>query len=318
MNMVILRYNFLSIALAIILFAAGCSELQDNLVAPPQRSQSLAVHPEGWSGRGAIDLNPPPPTFHGNYIRDQKGHMSSCWTCHGRNYAGGSSQVSCLTCHTKPGGPENCTTCHGSTNPAPPPDLDGNTSTSVPTVGAHQEHLSGVNFTNGIRCSECHVVPTSVYVPGHVDTDRPAEVVFRDSLANVITNEPTTVDYDVALPTFTPSPAWNPLTLKCSNTYCHGDLKNGNNFSPQWSFGTIVFTSALGGEARCGTCHGDVTKATLAERALPKTSATGGTHPNSTQCYFCHVGIVDANLNFIDKGKHMNGKLNVFGTERDF
>jgi hypothetical protein len=30
------------------------------------------------------------------------------------------------------------------------------------------------------------------------------------------------------------------------------------------------------------------------------------------------VGIVDANLNILDKAKHLNGKLNVFGDERDF
>jgi predicted CxxxxCH...CXXCH cytochrome family protein len=299
------RDNLLFMAVAVTLFAAGCSKLQDNIVVPPERSQNLAVHPEGWAADTA-SFN-----FHGKYIHAQQWQMSSCWTCHGRNYAGGVSQVSCLTCHTKPGGPENCTMCHGSTNPAPPPDLDGNTATTLQTVGAHQSHLVGAETTDGIRCSECHVVPTSVYAPGHVDSGPPAEVIFGDSVANAVTNEPTTRDFDVSLPTITPAPTWNPSTLKCSNTYCHGDFKNGNNYAPIW-------TSVGTGEARCGTCHGDVTKQTLAERALPKTLEEGGTHPNSTQCSVCHVGIVDANLNFIDKTKHINGKLNVFGDERDF
>lgn len=304
MSSVTVCYGILSLTLTALLLVVGCSQLQDNLVAPPERSQSLAVHPEGWATTSSAD-------FHGEYIREQQWQMSSCWTCHGRNYAGGVSQVSCLTCHGKPGGPESCTTCHGSTNPAPPPDLDGNTSTTVRTVGAHQSHLVGAGTSNGIHCSECHMVPTSVYAAGHVDSGPPAEVFFRDSLANTVTNEPTTMYYDVSLPTTTPVPTWNPSTLKCSNTYCHGDFKNGNNYSPTWTFvGT--------GEARCGTCHGDVTKPTLAERALPKTTSSGGTHPNSTQCSVCHVGIVDANLNFINKAKHMNGKLNVFGDERDF
>ncbi|MEK9139241.1 MAG: CxxxxCH/CxxCH domain-containing protein [Bacteroidota bacterium] len=304
MNSTIIRYSLLSIPLVVILSGAGCSELQDNLVAPPQRSQSLVVHSEGWLKAGTTE-------FHGKYIRSQIWQMSSCWTCHGRNYVGGSSQVSCLTCHSKPGGPENCTTCHGSTNSAPPRDLDGNTSTTVRTVGAHQSHLSGAGATDGIRCSECHSVPASVYVPGHVDIKLPAEVLFVDTLANTVTNEPTTADYDLVLPTVRPSSSWDPNVLKCSNTYCHGDFKNGNNYSPTW-------TSVGAGEARCGTCHGDVTKATLAERALPKTSARGGTHPNTTQCSVCHVGIVDANLGITNKPKHMNGKLNVFGDERDF
>jgi predicted CxxxxCH...CXXCH cytochrome family protein len=299
------RCGPLSLALVAILLVSGCSQLQDNLVAPPQRNQSLAVHPVGWATTISSD------DFHGKYLRRQQWQMSSCWTCHGRNYGGGDSQVSCSTCHIKPGGPENCTTCHGSTNPAPPPDLDGNTAITIQTVGAHQSHIAGAGNTDGIRCSECHNVPATVYVAGHVDSGPPAEVLFHDSLANTVTNEPTTRDYDVSLPTTTPTPTWDSSVLKCSNTYCHGDFKNGNNYSPAW-------TSVGTGEARCGTCHGDVTKQTLAERALPKTPARGGTHPNSTQCSFCHVGIVDANLNIIDKAKHMNGKLNVFGDERDF
>jgi predicted CxxxxCH...CXXCH cytochrome family protein len=305
MSSLTLRYNLFLLTLAVILVVAGCSELQDNLVPPPQRNESLAVHPDGWAAPVSS------ADFHGKYIRAQQWQMSSCWSCHGRNYAGGDSQVSCLTCHTKPGGPENCTTCHGSTNPAPPRDLDGDTATTVRAVGAHQSHIAGAGKTEGIRCSECHTVPASVYVPGHVDSGPPAEVIFHDSLANTVTNEPTTRDYDVSLATTTPTPTWNPTALKCSNTYCHGDFKNGNNYSPTW-------TSVGTGEARCGTCHGDVTKQTLADRAQPKTSARGGTHPNSTQCSVCHVGIVDANLNILDKAKHVNGKLNVFGDERDF
>jgi predicted CxxxxCH...CXXCH cytochrome family protein len=290
--------------LLIILFGAGCSELKDNLVAPSPRAQTLAVHTDGWSTPASL-------SFHGKYIRAQQWQMSSCAPCHGTNYAGGMSQVSCLTCHAKPGGPENCTTCHGSSNPAPPRDINGNTATTVRGVGSHQAHVVGTSITDGVRCSECHRVPQSLYVAGHVDSDLPAEVVFQDTVAKTVTNEPTTVDYDLVLPLFTPSPTWSPSSLQCSNTYCHGDFKNGNNYSPVW-------TSVGAGEARCGTCHGDVTKPTLAERALPKTSARGGTHPNTTQCAQCHVGVIDANLTFVDKTKHINGKLNVFGAERDF
>jgi hypothetical protein len=56
----------------------------------------------------------------------------------------------------------------------------------------------------------------------------------------------------------------------------------------------------------------------LAERALPKTSAEGGTHPNNLNCSGCHGDVVNASLSFVNAGKHINGKLNVFGTERDF
>lgn len=313
MNQANHRYALLILIFAVILVGVSCSELQEDLVSPSPRAQTLTVHPDGWSGRDVVGLPPPPPppNFHGNYIRAQEWQMSSCWSCHGRDYEGGITQISCKTCHSKPGGPENCTTCHGSTNAAPPRDISRNRATTARGVGAHQAHLLGSSTTDGVRCSECHRVPRSVYVPGHVDSGLPAEIMFADSIANVVTNEPGTIDYDLSLPTFRPMSKWDPGTLRCSNTYCHGYFKNGNNYSPAW-------TSVGTGEARCGTCHGDVTRATLAERALPKTSARGGTHPNTTQCSVCHVGVVDANLSFIDKTKHINGRLNVFGTERDF
>ena len=70
--------------------------------------------------------------------------------------------------------------------------------------------------------------------------------------------------------------------------------------------------------AECGTCHGDPTKATLSEKALPKTSAEGGTHPNVLTCSGCHGGVVDSNLKIISPSKHMDGKLNLFGSDIAF
>ncbi|MER3525173.1 MAG: hypothetical protein C4326_14280 [Ignavibacteria bacterium] len=109
-----------------------------------------------------------------------------------------------------------------------------------------------------------------------------------------------------------PNPAYDANTLSCASTYCHGNFKNGNpNLVPTW-------TDTTGAAMACGTCHGDVTKPTLAEKALPKTSAQGGTHPNSLACSSCHADVVDANARIINPVKHVNGKLNVFGFERDF
>ena len=76
----------------------------------------------------------------------------------------------------------------------------------------------------------------------------------------------------------------------------HGNFTNGNNFSPQYG-GTE--------QAKCGTCHG--TAAT--GNPLP-----GGTHTTVATCSFCHAGVIDANMNIIDKSKHINGKLDKFGT----
>jgi predicted CxxxxCH...CXXCH cytochrome family protein len=134
-------------------------------------------------------------------------------------------------------------------------------------------------------------------IPGHVDTPSPAEVQFEGTLSSKTTAGRT--------------PTYNADMLACSNTYCHGNFKNGNtNYTLVWNANSIS-------AAACGTCHGDPSKATNAEKALPKTSANGGTHPNNLACSNCHGNVVNSSGNIISASKHMNGKLNVFGSERE-
>lgn len=292
-----------SVALITTLVLWGCAELKTDLPAPT--NSGVQVHADGWA-------NPSAEEFHGNAIRVENWDMRSCQTCHGAVYDGGISGSSCIECHTNSAGPENCATCHGSTNPAPPRDLAGNTARTAKAVGAHQKHFLGSSNAAPTVCSECHIVPPSVYVPGHVDTPGPAEVVFNATLAHTVTNESTTVDFDGSLPLVRPVPQYDASTGSCANTYCHGAFKNGNpDFVPVWND-----TSAA--QVACGTCHGDVSKPTLAERALPKTPLNGGTHLNVLTCSTCHNGVVDANLRIINASLHMNGKLNVFGQQRDY
>ena len=73
---------------------------------------------------------------------------------------------------------QSCTACHGSTNPAPPLDLGGSSSTTTPGVGAHQTHVGGTSRSRAVPCAECHQVPTNVLDEGHIDTPRPAELTF--------------------------------------------------------------------------------------------------------------------------------------------
>jgi ferredoxin len=74
---------------------------------------------------------------------------------------------------------------------------------------------------------------------------------------------------------------------------------------------TWTDTSATG--AGCGSCHGDVTKSTLAEKALPKTVSTGGTHPDvdlsQHTCSYCHGRVINSSMEFVDLSKHINGKV---------
>jgi hypothetical protein len=69
----------------------------------------------------------------------------------------------------------------------------------------------------------------------------------------------------------------------------------GDNASPEWTDPDAVF---------CGSCHG-----------LPPT----GHNPFELDaCANCHSSVVDATGSIIDKTKHVNGLLNVFGQEFPF
>ncbi|MDZ7624446.1 MAG: CxxxxCH/CxxCH domain-containing protein [Ignavibacteriaceae bacterium] len=253
---------------------------------------------------GVID--PSSETFHGKYIRNDQWDMSGCQSCHAEDYSGGFVSPTCLDCHTYVGGPENCTTCHGSsTSNAPPQDLNGNTSTSERGVGAHQIHLKGGDIGRNLTCTECHNVPGGVYTPGHVDSELPAEIFMNNPRANTTTNDDSSqfnfFNIDPNQITYIPNPVYNPADLTCSNSYCHGYFKNGNiDNKPIWNDPTT---------SECGSCHGN------GSSPLPKTSAEGGSHPNAMNCSVCHGGVVDANLKIINPSKHIDGLLNLAGKD---
>ncbi len=261
----------------------GCVDEQETL--PAGTTAGVKVHPDGWSQPGSAE-------FHGQAIRASNWNMNSCKTCHGNLYNGGTSQKSCLTCHNQAAGPEDCATCHGSAiNPAPPQDTEGNTAASNRGVGAHQAHLVA-DEAKVLKCAECHSVPTALMSIGHIDTTQFAEVAMNDTLANLITGGGA----------FDPNPVYNATTLGCSSTYCHGTFRNGNGTN------VAVWTDPSTGV--CGTCHGDDTKSTRKEKALPKTTALGGTHPPGTDCQVCHTN-VDANAVFTNAAVHVNGIVNL-------
>lgn len=241
--------------------------------------------------------DPSSPNFHGRYVASLNWDMTKCKECHGTNYAGGTASPSCNTCHKNPGGPEACNTCHGNfNNPsliAPPVDLNRNTDTKFAGVGAHSTHLLNVKIGQLVKCNECHVVPTSVYAAGHMDNNGRAEVAMTTKYSNYQNGNGT---YDLS-------------SYKCSNTYCHGNFSfpksssqwqfaytadkiEGNNFQPVWN-------KVDGTQGKCGTCHG-----------LPP---KGHMDSDLQGCATCHIGVVDKYGNIIDKTKHMNGKIEVFG-----
>ncbi|MEW6702323.1 MAG: cytochrome c3 family protein [Bacteroidota bacterium] len=250
--------------------------------------EAVDVHKEGI-------LDHDSAAFHGEYIAEKGWSLSICSQCHGKQYQGGVAAVACIKCHTNPGGPEACNTCHGNFNDttkiAPPRDLEDGTETTESGVGAHSTHLYNVKIASNVKCSDCHTVPASYSSIGHIDSSVGAELTFSK-----ISN------YEIG------SASYDRNTFKCSNTYCHGgfefskaksqyqfiyveDKIQGNNFNPVWN-------KVDGSQAKCGTCHG-----------LPP---KGHAASEIRSCGTCHQGVVDANGVIIDPSKHLNGKVDVF------
>jgi predicted CxxxxCH...CXXCH cytochrome family protein len=348
-------------AVALTLAVGSSADLKEDLPAPVAPG---GVHEQSWN-------EPAAEAFHGRYLKANQWVDAECTPCHAQNYSGGTSGVSCLTCHASyphrtaftggghrgylarssyplpecrschgtsyTGGaivdascsrtgchvdrngvaksPEACTTCHGVfrapasdfLSAAPPKSVAGDTATTNPAVGAHASHLVTAAIGRDVRCAECHTVPSSVFDGGHIDGPR-AEVVFNDTLARLVTGNGTYVPAGVA---------YDPGTSRCANTYCHGNWRATKSSAPaqyQFAYSDSVITGSnasplwTGGSAgaACGTCHG-----------LPPAG-----HAPLPACNGCHGNVVDAQLNIVDRSKHINGKINVMigttASERPF
>lgn len=290
---------YLSLITVAFIFA-GCAKVKEDIPVIP----SVSVHAEGIMQKSS-------PNFHGKLISNNNWDMKQCQSCHAANYSGGTTGSSCLTCHSQPTGPEACNTCHGDfRNPAviyPPQDTKNNTDPSVRGVGAHRLHLNEALMTKGklVDCSTCHNVPPAFNSPGHIDNSPHAELIFSGLAANK-TNVPGTMNYTASQPTIEPNPQYDYEKLECSNTYCHGAFKNGNENN------VVKWTDGANG-AKCGSCHGDV---------LTGNPAPGGNHPPSPNCGGCHADVAESDgaggFRIKDKTKHINGLLNVFGSEREY
>jgi len=266
-------------------FSGGTAQVNCNTCHP-----AIKIHQSNIN-------NPTSAGFHGKYIASKNWSMSSCTLCHGTNYSGGVASPSCNKCHTNPGGPEACNTCHGNfSNPsliAPPVDRNRKTDVTLASVGAHSSHLINLKIGAVVKCSDCHVVPTALNSPGHIDSTPKAEIILTAKYSDY---QNSNGSYDAG-------------TNKCSNTYCHGNFSfskaasqwsfaytaekmEGENFQPTWN-------KVDGTQAVCGSCHGLPPKGHIAA--------------DLKACATCHQGVVDEYGKIIDKTKHMNGKIDVFG-----
>lgn len=165
---------------------------------------------------------------------------------------------------------DGCTGCHGTEeNLAPPIDTSQNAATTIRSVGAHQTHLSGGQHSAPVACDTCHLVPTEVDDPGHLDSDLPAEVMMS-GMARAGGAQPS----------------WLEDSATCANTYCHGaNSSGGTNVDPTW---TVVDGSQTG----CGSCHG-----------LPPSAP----HPDSDRCMLCHSPTAGPDQTIANRATHIDG-----------
>jgi predicted CxxxxCH...CXXCH cytochrome family protein len=218
--------------------------------------------------RGGI-LDPASADFHGRLLRDQKYAFGVCQGCHGDDFAGGRSGVSCVSCHAQ--GPTACTTCHG----------------AIQKNGSHGRHLGQGPLAKTFRCDECHRVPAVYTDVGHIlladgSLDPPPAEVILGATAALTPPGSTRAG----------APAWDPAAQSCSNVYCHGAVLGDDaagNIRPIWS-------AAGTGQADCGSCHG-----------LPPNH--GGANLTDGRCAACHSSVVAADRTIIAPDKHIDGQI---------
>jgi predicted CxxxxCH...CXXCH cytochrome family protein len=184
-----------------------------------------SIHRGGILDRTSAD-------FHGKLVAHEGYAFATCQRCHGADFAGGTSSVSCLSCHTE--GPTACSTCHG--------DL-----AQEGARGSHAHHLGGGPLGKTFACAECHVVPKTYKDVGHL------------FLADGSVDPPPAEVTLGALAALTPAgakragvPSYDPATSTCSNVYCHGAAfadAAATNVQPAWN-------KPGAAQADCGTCHG--------------------------------------------------------------
>jgi hypothetical protein len=206
---------------------------------------------------------------------DAKMNTEDCRECHGENLDGGTSRVSCDSCHLADWR-EDCTYCHGgedSQNGAPPRDIDGTTDADDTSFWAHATHTTETDGP-AYACTECHVERTTVTDAGHLFDDTPgrAEVDFSAGISE--------------------GAVWS--NGSCTNAYCHGD---GQETGDQ---------ELDGGDVVCGDCHA------IASSGFAGIVQLSGEHRehfgHNVGCEVCHPNTDDGN-DIENPTTHVDGEV---------
>ena len=266
--------------LAAMFFTLACS-------ARKSKPTQLRVHPANWL------TNHPNVVFTNNFEPE---YGLACKSCHGMDYAGGTSGVSCVNCHNQRR--NACAGCHGGlggdTTGAPPYSLARDSLFSDRGVGGHPAMVKGGALFAGMDCQTCHIKPAFVLAPTHftpvgAGADGRAEVIFS------------------GLPALFSSrygaPVFDTTAGTCASVYCHGTFPGGDT-------GRVMNFYGGSDSVYCGSCH-----AAEAAGDLSRLSGEHESHDSlAIPCITCHYATVDS-LNAIEpalrRQKHVNGVFDV-------
>ncbi len=324
-----------SIVLILGLLITGCLDKKEPV--------EVSTHPREWTTEGSME-------FHGEAILDSSFTLESCQSCHGKDYQGGASQVSCFAsgCHeifphpegfadfSSPNFHENfirdqihwdiltCRKCHG-------------------------DDYSGEGFAQK-NCLTCHTAPEGPEAcntcHGNADNFAPPRDLHNNFSTTAIgvgahqthlvdTTWTTAYQQDCQLchvmPSEFSSPGHVDGALPAEVTF--GEVATDSGLvSPRWNHA----------DASCSDvyCHGNFTflrdssnfswayEDSLIQGNNPQLLWTSvgaeqdscgschGLPPTghiaATTCNTCHGTVVDENFNIINKTLHINGKIDVF------
>jgi len=226
----------------------------------------------GMTGQGSLGPGTPPyqaicqvchtaTSFNRNNGGAAHHNGENCTTCHPHNGGFSAGSTSCGNCHGDP--PVSYNTLVG--RPANP----GSTPTGAATAGTHAFHAMSTAGGSGYACAVCHNGGMRIGVLNNKVID------VKFSAFGVSTSGSFDGFAPISGYTFS---AGNTTggTLRCSNTYCHGNFAKGGIVTnkPVWS------DPATGA---CGTCH-PVAPPALSNHSVHISAAWG---PKAS-CDDCH------------------------------
>ncbi len=191
--------------------AVGCADLANEAV--------IGAHPDGWIERGGEN-------FHGMAVLESAFKTESCTTCHGEDYQGGTSGVSCSTSR-----------CHES---YPHPEADF----MNPQAGEFHGNVVLASATKEAVCSTCHGAD---YAGGRTGVSCYGSGCHGNYPHGPVFGGPNAAATHAAY--VRDGAHWD--LGQCST--CHGETYDGKGVADKTC---LTCHNRAGGPEACDTCHG--------------------------------------------------------------